>query len=74
VIEEIEGDVEVGSDSEEYDEVIEVDEVEPEITLNALLGSPSPKTIRVISKINNLQGSGIVRHREYSQFPGLESS
>ena len=74
VIEEIEGDVEVGSDSEEYDEVIEVDEVELEITLNALLGSPSPKTMRVISKINNLQGSGIVRHREYSQFPGLESS
>jgi hypothetical protein len=54
VIEEIEeGDIEVGSDSEEYDEVIEVEEAEPKITLNALLGSPAPKTMRVICKINN---------------------
>ena len=54
MIEEIEeGDVEVGFDSEEYDEVIEVHKAEPKITLNALLGSLSPKTMRVISKINN---------------------
>jgi hypothetical protein len=54
VIEEVEeGDVEVGSDSEEYDEVIEVEEAEPGITLNALLGSPAPKTMRVICKVNN---------------------
>uniref|UniRef100_A0A2N9HVX1 Integrase catalytic domain-containing protein n=1 Tax=Fagus sylvatica TaxID=28930 RepID=A0A2N9HVX1_FAGSY len=54
VIEEIEeGGVEVESDSEEYDEVIEVEEAEPGITLNALLGSPAPKTMRVICKINN---------------------
>jgi hypothetical protein len=54
VIEEIkEEGVEVESDSEEYDEVIEVEEAEPGITLNALLGSPAPKTMRVICKINN---------------------
>uniref|UniRef100_A0A2N9IS51 Reverse transcriptase n=1 Tax=Fagus sylvatica TaxID=28930 RepID=A0A2N9IS51_FAGSY len=44
VIEEIEeGGVEVESDSEEYDEVIEVEEAEPGITLNALLGTKSLK-------------------------------
>ena len=40
-------------DSKECDEEIEVEEVVPEITLNALLGSPSPKTMRVVSNIKN---------------------
>ncbi len=40
-------------DSEECDEEMELEEVEIEITLNALLGIPSPKTMRVVSNIQN---------------------
>jgi hypothetical protein len=39
------------SELEECDEEIELEETDPEITLNALLGSPAPKTMRVNSKI-----------------------
>ena len=46
-----EGEEGMESESEECNEEIEVEEVEPEITLNALLGSPAPKTMRVISNI-----------------------
>jgi hypothetical protein len=40
-------------DSEKCDEEIKVEEVVLEITLNALLGSPSPNTMRVVSNIKN---------------------
>ena len=40
-------------DSEACDEEMKLEEVEIAITLNALLGSPSPKTIRVVSNIKN---------------------
>ena len=46
-----EGEEGVESELEECDEEIEVEENDPEITLNALLGSPTPKTMRVTSNI-----------------------
>uniref|UniRef100_A0A2N9IYS4 Integrase catalytic domain-containing protein n=1 Tax=Fagus sylvatica TaxID=28930 RepID=A0A2N9IYS4_FAGSY len=46
-----EGEEGVESELEECDEEIEVEENDPEITLNALLGSPAPKTMRVTSNI-----------------------
>ena len=46
-----EGEKGMDSELEECDEEIEVEEAEPEITLNAFLGSPAPKTMRVISNI-----------------------
>jgi hypothetical protein len=39
------------SELEECDEEIKVEEVDPEITLNALLGSPTPKIMRMNSNI-----------------------